>query len=69
MDMRDSEYTNKTGVRYARFQAGSRVFWRHVDCNDRRQSPVGPLYSTKRDLMLDHHDYLCRAGWLSEQSA
>lgn len=56
-----TRYTTQTGIIVG---AGMPGRWQHFDTSDGRERGVGPLYSSKAELMRDHTDYLLRAGWL-----
>ena len=56
-----TRYTGQTGIGYKLF--GLR-HWQHIDTNDGEHRAVGPIYPSKEYLLLDHVDYLRRAGWM-----
>ena len=56
-----SRFIADTGIKFQQFGP---AHWQHVDCNEARLAPVGPIYKTKDELLADHEDYLLRAGWL-----
>lgn len=59
-----TRHSDATGIFYRHFAPiGHKPFWQHVDMNDKRGAQVGPHYKTKEALLLDHDDYLVRAGW------
>lgn len=60
--MRETRFSRQTGIYYRHFGTGH---WQHVDCNDKRNAQVGPIYKTRDELLADHEDYLKRAGWLA----
>jgi len=70
MDLRNTEYSARTGIKIFKYAAND---WRHVDTNDastaldldlicKRQ--VGPSYKSKTELLADHVHYLLMGGWL-----
>lgn len=61
--LRDSEYTEKTGIYIANIATSH---WQHISSHNDRLGQVGPIYPTRAALMEDHLEYLLQAGWLTK---
>lgn len=61
MKTQDTRYTGITGIKICNSMPGR---WQHIDTNDGAERAVGMTYQSKAMLMVDHTDYLLRAGWL-----
>ena len=65
----ETRFTDQTGIVVHKIDAYNVTLkknvkaWGHFDTSDGRLSHVGPWYKTKEELLLDHEDYLRRAGW------
>lgn len=60
MKITETRHTAATGVKLAHVGPSH---WQHVDTNDGRCAPVGPIYSSKAEALADHDAYIRRA-WL-----
>lgn len=65
--MKKTQYTNETGV-VLKYVRGSG--WGHFDINDKgRCAHVGPWYGSFTEILMNHKDYLVRAGWLRQDQS
>ena len=55
----ETRHTLETGVAYKHFAPGH---WQHIDTNDGQNAPVGPVYKTKIELLIDDTRYQIE-GW------